>query len=227
MSYLRFEHLVTAIMLAFMLVACGGSGGNSDNSSTSNIPSGQFDLVDYYFNETLSVVSNSVSYTVNLYDSLDGQQVFQDMEKFEKTADDTILWTSDDMPASTFVITSATIEETLHSDNDVLRILQRYVDVGTEYMNKTIDTLLGPQNTTCHVVDHLPAIDLGTLTGTFPLATGIYTDVLEIKCVTSFVVQGTMQPHTNLTHYFARNVGVIFSEGLLFGLGNVYIVPSL
>jgi len=227
MSYLRFGHLVTVIILAFTLVACGGSGGNSDNSSTSNSPSGQFDLVDYYFSETLSVVANSVSYTVNLYDSLDGQQVFQDREKFEKTADDTILWTSDDMPASTFVITSATIEETLHSDNDELRILQRYVDVGTEYLNKTIDTLLGAQNTTCHVVDHHPTVDLSTLTGTYPLAAGIYNDVLEINCVTSFVIHGTLQPHTNLTHYFARNVGVVFSEGLLFGLGNIYIVPAL
>ena len=227
MGYLRFALLVTVIMFAFTLAACGGSGGNSDNSSNSNGPSGQFDLVEYFFNETLSVVGNSVSYTVNLYNISDGQQVLQYTDKFEKTADNTIYWTTDDLPASTYVITPSTIDETIHSANDEFRESQRYVNVGTEYMNETTDTLLFPQNATCQVVDHHPTIDLTSLTGTFPLATGIYNDVLEINCVTSFVVQGTMQPHTNLTHYFARNVGVIFSEGLLFGLGNVYIVPAL
>ncbi|WP_455220894.1 hypothetical protein [Kaarinaea lacus] len=227
MSYLRFGHLVIVIILALTLAACDGSGGNSDNFSTTNDPSGQYDLVDYIFNESLSVLSNSVNYTVTLYDTSDGHQVFQYIEKFEKTADDTIYWTTDDTPASTFVITSSSIDETVHSANDELRISQRYVDVGTEYMNETTDTLVGAQNATCQVVNHHPTIDLSTLTGTFPLASGIYNDVLEVKCITGFVVQATLAPHTNLTHYFAKGVGLIFTEGELLLFGNVYIVPAL
>jgi len=227
MSYLRFGHLVIVIMLFPTLAACGGSGGKSDYSSTSNSPSGQYDLVEYLFNESLSVLSNSVSYTVTLYNTSNGLQVFQYTDKYEKTAGDTIFWTTDDTPASTFVITSSTIDETIHSANNELRISQRYVDVGTEYMNEATDTLLGAQNATCQVIEHHPTIDLSTLTGAFPLATGIYNDVLEVKCITSFVVQGTLAPHTNLTHYFARGVGVIFTEGEVLLFGNVYFVPAL
>lgn len=227
MIYLRFAQLVIVISLELTLTACGGSGGNSDNSTTTNIPSGQYDLVDYFFSESLSVVSNSVSYMVTFYNKSDGQQVAQYTDKFEKTFDDTIYWTTDDIAASTFVITPSSIEETIHSANDEFRISQRYVNVGSEYMNATTDTLLAPQNATCEVIDHHPSVDLSTLTGTFPLATGIYNDVLEINCVTSFVIQGTTVPHTNLVHYFAKDVGVIFTEGELLGFGNVYMVPAL
>jgi hypothetical protein len=227
MSYLRFAHLLVVIMLELTLSACGGSGDNTDNSSTANNPSGQYDLVDYLFNESLSVVSNSVSYMVTFYDTSDGHQVLQYTDKFEKTFDDTIYWTTDDVAASTFVITSSSIEETIHSANDEFRISQRYVNVGTEYMNETADTLLAPQNATCQVIDHHPSIDLSTLTGAFPLAAGIYNDVLEVKCITGFVVQGTNVPHTNLTHYFAKGVGIIFTEGDLLLFGNVYLIPAL
>jgi hypothetical protein len=227
MSYLRFGNLVIVITLGVTLVACGGSGGNADNFSTNNNPSGQFDLVEYFFNESLSIVSDSISYMVTFYNTSAGNQVLQYTEKYEKTFDDTIYWTIDATPASTFIITASSIEETIHSANDDLRISQRYVDVGAEYMNETTDTLLGPQNATCQVIEHHPTIDLGTLTGAFPLATGIYNDVFEVNCVTAFIVQGTSVPHTNLTHYFARGVGIVFSVGDVMLFGNVYIVPAL
>jgi len=227
MSYIRFGSLAVIFMFELTLAACGGSGSNSDNTSTADTLSGQYDLVDYLFNETLSVLSNSVSYTVTFYNISDGQQVLQYTDKFEKTADDTIYWTSNDVPAGTFVITPTTIDETVHSANDDLRISQRYVDVGTEYMNKTTDTLLGPQNASCQVVEHHSTIDLGTLTGIFPVATGIYNDVLQIECITGFVTQGAVAPHTILTHYFAKGAGLIFSQGQLLLLGNVYMVPAI
>lgn len=227
MSYSRFGNLVIVIMLGLTLAACGGSGGNTNNSSTSNNLSNQYDLVDYLFSESLSVVANSVSYTINVYATAGGHQLIQYTDKFEKTYDDTIYWTTDDIAASTYIITSTSIEETVHSANDELRISQRHVDVGTVYMNETTETFIGPQNATCQVTEHHTTIDLSNLTGTFPLATGIYNDVLEVNCITGFVIQGTTVPHTNLVHYFAKDVGVIFTEGELLGFGDVFIIPGL
>lgn len=227
MSYLRIARLVIILAIELTLAACNESGDNSDNSTTTNSPTGQYDLVDYLFNESLSVLSNSISYTVTFYNKSDGQQVLQYTDRYEKTLDDTIYWTTNDVAASTFVITPSSIEETLHSASDELRISQRHVDVGTEYMNETTDTLFGPQNATCEVVAHHPTIDISTLTGEFTLAAGIYNDVLEVKCVTAFIIQGTSAPHTTLTHYFAKDVGMIFNEGEIIFYGNVYMVPAL
>ena len=227
MSYLRFSWLVIVLMFTNTLTACNESGGNTDNSDTANNPTGQYDLVDYFFNETLSVPSNSISYMVTFYNTSDGSMVAQYTDKYEALSNANIYWTSDGIPAGTFVITTSTIEETVHSADDDLRPSQRYVDVGTEYMNHDTDTILGDQNAACKVIAHHPTVDLSEKTGSFALATGIYNDVLEINCVTSIVVQGSNSPHTNLTHFFARDIGIIFSAGNLLFLGNVYIVPAL
>jgi len=216
------------------VTACGGGsgGGTTVEPNTGNIPpvidtSGQYDLVDYLFNETLSVTLNSVSYPSTFYNKADGVEVLQYTDKYEKTLDDTIVWSSDGTLNSTFVITPSTINETVHSANNALRTTQRFVNVGDVYMNANETTPIAPQNATCKVVNHHPSIDLGSLTGAFSLATGIYNDVLEVSCVTSFVIEGTNAPHTTLTHYFSRGVGVVLTEGSVIFFGDVYLIPTI
>lgn len=220
-----FSALIFTLIMSIMLSACKGQGGNENTTPPANNTSGQYDLVEYTFGENLSVTPSSITYSVTIFSKTDGIQVLQTNDKFDKISDDTIIWTVNGEPASTFVITSTTMEETVHSAADELRTLQRFVDVGTVYMNKDTKTIIAPQNATCKVINHLPSIDLTTLTGEFFLATGIYNDILEVNCVTGFIIEGNVLPHTNLTHYFARNVGLVFTKGELLFFGEVYVVP--
>jgi len=227
MHYLRLTHLVLSIFFSISLTACGGGSVDSNKTEPKINPTGQYDLVDYLFNESLSVTLNSVSYPVTIYNKLDGTQIIQYTDSFDKILDNTILWKSNETPASTYVLTATTIDETVHSANDEFRVSQRFVDIGTEYMNDTSENLFGTQNASCKLVKHHPSVDLSKLTSTFSLATGLYNDVLEINCVTGFVIQGTILPHTTLTHYFARNSGLVFTEGEILLFGKVYIIPQL
>ncbi len=231
MSYIRFSIIGVTLLVSALLTACGGGGGNSGTPVDAKPPitdtSGQYDLQDYLFNESLSVTLSTVSYPVTFYGKADGVQTFQYTDRFVKTLDDTIAWTTDDAPSSTYKITTATIDETVHTANNAVRQMQRFVDVGDVYLNANDETLFGTQNATCQVVDNLTSIDLSTLTGNFSLAAGIYNDVLKVSCVTGFVNQGTVLPHTTLTHYFARGVGVVLVEGSIILFGDVYIIPTL
>ena len=225
----KLKHLTIGYLLTILLSACGGGGdGGGDSAGNNNNGAGQYDLVDYFFHENLAVTNSTVSYTVSAYSKDTGEQLIQYTDDFEKTADDTIVWTSSGEPASTFVITDSRIDETVHSALDAPRPNQRFVDVGTEYMDATASLPpFGDQNARCTVTAHHDSIDLATKTDAYNLASGIYNDVLEINCITSFIIEGNLAEHTNLNHYFARNIGLVFTEGNLFLFGNVYIIPEI
>lgn len=224
------KHIFIGHLLIILLSACGGGGSGGGDTPPEGTPNGQYDLVDYLFDKTLDVTSNIKTYQISVYAKSTGNLIFpfEYTEQFEKTLDNTIYWSTDGEAASTFVITASTIDETVHSANDAFRASQRFVDVGTEYMNASADLPpFGTQNANCKLVKHHPSIDLSTLTDTFSLTSGIYNDVLEINCSTGFVIEGQYGEHTNLTHYFVRDVGIVFSEGTVFFLGDVYFIPQL
>ena len=224
-----YKNTLIGYLLLISLTACGGGGGGgAADTPVNNTTSGQYDLVDYLFDQSLAITSNTVEYPVSVYDKTTGELSVEYTDHFEKTIDDTIVWTSSSEPASTYVITATSINETVHSANNSLRANQRFVDIGTEYMNANADLPpLGTQNARCSVTGHHATVDLASLTGAFSLVAGSYSDVLEINCITSFVVDSTLAEHTNLTHYYARDMGLIFTEGQLLFFGDVYIIPGL
>ena len=231
---IKIKHTFIAYLLINLLSACGGGSGNSGSGGGSNTggegggSNGQYDLTEYLFDKSLNVTSATKSYPVAIYAKSTGDLSIRYTDKFEKTFDDTIYWTTDDVPSSTFVVTATTIEETVHSAEDSLRTLKRFADVGTKYMDANADSgFFGIQNARCTVIKHHDSIDLGTLTGTFTLVSGVYSDVLEINCVTGFVINNEVAEHTNLTHYFVRDIGLVFSEGTLILFDEVYMVSEI
>lgn len=221
-----YKHTLIAYLLATLLCACGGGG--SGITTSDNQSSGQYDLAEYLFDQALDITSASTSYQVSLYDKTTGSLFIQYTDTFEKTFDDTVYWTSEGEPASTYVISSTMIEETVHSADNAIRPSQRFVDIGTTYMDASEELPpVGMQNAKCTVSNHHTSIDLSTLTGVHLLANGIYHDVLEVNCITGYVINNTVAEHTNLVHYFARDIGLIFSHGTLILFGDIYIIPEL
>ena len=228
---MNIKNLILIVyFISSLLSGCGGGGGGEAPAAKTETPppAGNYDLNDYIFHQDLRSTGGLISYPVSSYIKSDGSLAVSYNDRFERTTADTIVWQSSGSPASTFVITPSTIDETVHSAMDALRASQRFVDVGTKYMDATASLPpIGDQNARCTVLQHHDSIDLSTMTGSFSLASGIYNDVLEVNCITSFVVEGQLGEHTNLRHYFAKNVGVVFTEGNMLFFGEVYIIPKI
>ena len=223
------------ILSSSMLVisACGG-GGSSDNNeaSSGNSSNGKYDLTEYIFHRNLDLVGEIYSYPVKLYSKTDGTEQYAGIELgeiYEKISEDTVTFreSGSSVPENTFLINESTILETVHALNNQSRDLQRFVDVGTKYMDADATTALAEQNAICTVMEHLDTFDLSTATDNYNLASGVYEDVLHVHCITSFVIDGNLAPHTDLHHYFAKDIGPIFNEGTVLILGDAYIIPQL
>jgi len=117
----------------------------------------------------------------------------------------------------TFTIADSGITETFIDPPDS-RVSQRSADIGDEYLNANS----APDPDAPIAVVH----DLSTATGNQMLASGVYEDVIKVLCLTGFVQGDTVNNHSTVTSYFAKDVGLIFSEGNVLFLDEVYIVEE-
>lgn len=236
---MKMFHIILFVFVMNLVTACGG-GGAGDNTSVNDSSSedtsledtssdgsarGAIDLVDYLFDDNLDTVGDKVSYKVNIYSMDTGEVMFSGLsEDWEKTKVNTYVSSVADSPANTFAVGENIIVETVHGSPDLYRDMKRYVDVGEKYMDATADTpLLGEQNASCVVEKVLSSYDLSTATGSHNIVSGIYNDVLEVKCVTKLV--GSNAVLADMYHYFARGVGAILNTGNAIFIGDSYIVP--
>ncbi|MDO6461812.1 hypothetical protein Q4485_13965 [Granulosicoccaceae sp. 1_MG-2023] len=251
-SHARFA----ALALVFLLnSACGGSGGSgssddgndqnsdaadssgsgqntgSDQSGSGNSAAGDtdgYDLAAYQFPLTARSTNGRVDFVERVYSQEDGSQIIP-LERAFADNNGLIDEYSTGERIKSFEITGTEIEETLY-DPDGFRTSSRYVEIGETYMDAnvttTTDSFTLEQNASCELKAHYDSFDLSGVTGDYTLASGTYTDVLEVYCVTSFISGGQKSPHTLLTSYFAKDIGVIFNVGTLFLFGDVYIVDE-
>jgi hypothetical protein len=138
-------------------------------------------------------LGGGISYPVKLYSKGDGSELLSGIEKveeYEKTSEDTVVFSesSSSEPENTFRIGDATVRETVHALDDQTRDIQRFINVGTKYMDADAITGIGTQNASCILIEHLDSFDLSTATGGVNLASGVYNDV----CMFS-VLQGLLQ----------------------------------
>jgi len=230
--------LTSLLSMTFLLTACGGggsngntddgtpNGGNDGNTSSPSVGlTGPFDLTEYLFHDNLGTVGGSHSYRTRLFKIEDGNELFASIEIIEeyfKQDENTVIQRYDNLspPNYTYVITDTTIEETVHviGDTNIQRTLTRSASTGDIYL----DYVDGNDSAKCEVVKQFASFDLGNATGSFSLAAGIYNDVLQINCVT--ISEGSVL--ADFDQYFAKDVGLILTSGMLTGLGEVYLVPE-
>ena len=237
-SFSKFLFSLTVIFLTACGGGGGGSSGNTDASGSDDSGDGsgdlttdEFDLTTYLFHQNLDLVGGRISYPVKLYSKGDGSELLSSIEKveeYEKTSEDTVVFSesSSSEPENTFRIGDATVQETVHGLDDQTRDIQRFINVGTKYMDADATTGIGTQNASCILIEHLDSFDLSTATGDFNLASGVYDDVLHVQCITGFVTNDTVSAHTDIHHYFAKDIGLILNEGVMFLLGEIYVIPQ-
>jgi len=210
------------------------NNNNDDDTTPPTNTSGTYDLTEYLFHDNLDVVGGSISYAIESYDRTTGEQLYGGIEvteEFFKQDANTVVQRADSSsePTHTYEIKPTTIIETVHGADDTTRTQTRFVSVGDTYLDADYLSSFGDnsidQNATCTVLDHLDSFNLATATGSFNLASGTYNDVLKVHCVTSFITNGTYSPHTDLEHYFAKDIGIIFNAGEVILLGDAYIIP--
>ena len=236
-----FSRIQFGLIAIFISACSGGSGGDSNNTedtesngsegSSSVVTIGQYDLTTYLFHQNLDLVGGKVSYEIKLYSKVDGTDYFPSLmieEEYEKVSEDTVIFKTNGSiePENTFQIKDSTIQETVHTLENQTRDIQRFVDIGTKHLDADGESILGAQNASCTLIEHLDSFDLRTATGSFNLASGVYDDVLHIQCITGLIVDDAVVPHTDLHHYFANNFGPILTEGTILLLGEAYIVPQ-
>ncbi len=209
----------------------GNNTGNDDSDDNTSVNTGQFDLADYLFHDNTDTVGGSISYTLKVFSQETGNMILEDTEEVARINDNTITFTFAEQLNKSFIIGSSVIEEILHDLDDISRDTQRFVDIGTTYMDATNtsgnDELMLTQNARCTVIEHLDSFDTSTATGMFALTSGVYQDVLNIRCITSFVSEdGTLAPHTDINHFFARGRGVIFQTGSALFIGETYFITE-
>ena len=238
---LSFSIFLFSLTVIFLSACGGGGGGNSDTNGDSgkdnsdggsgDVTIGEYDLTTYLFHQNLDLVGGKISYLVKFYSKGDGAEIFpsiETVEEYEKTSEDTIVFrvSTSSEPENTFLIKDTTVQETVHTLENQTRDFQRFVEVGTKYMDADAITTIGTQNASCTLIEHLDSFDLSTATGNYNLASGVYDDVLHVQCITGFVANGTVVAHTNIHHYFAKDIGLIFNEGIMIFLGAIYIIPQ-
>lgn len=217
------------LCISILLTACGGSDNN--NSGQQFDTSGQYDMTEYLFHSNLDVVGGESVFTTLTYKQVDGTKTGFDLaEKMEKTADNLVKQTAAGSDQRSYLIKSDRLVETVHIANNETRDHKRFVDVGETYLDATQNNSSNndalTQRAVCKVIAHLDSFDLLTATGEHSLASGVYQDVLYVNCQTGFVVEKQFSPHTNLDQYYAKDVGLIFSEGSIIFFGEVYLISE-
>ena len=236
-----FSKFLFSLTVIFLSACGGGGGGNSDTNGDSgidnsgggsgNVTFGEYDLTTYLFHQNLDLLGGKISYLVKLYSKGDGEEIspsIETMEEYEKTSEDTVVFrvSTSSEPKNTFLIKDTTVQETVHALNNQTRDFQRFVEVGTKYIDADAITAIGTQNASCTLIEHLDSFDLSTATGGYNLASGVYDDVLHVQCITGFVTNATVVAHTDIHHYFAKDIGLILNEGIMILLGEIYIIPQ-
>lgn len=216
-------------------VGQGGSGGGSTPDNTtpdSQFPSsGTYDLSLYTFHRNVLSAGGQISFIEKIYgknESEDG--AFISLRRDFTNNNGTIEESSSDALIKTFTVSSTAINENLLDSGDS-RESQRYANIGDVYLNANStpdpsNPIAVEQNATCRLEEALDSFDLSTATADLMLASGVYEDVIRVFCVTGFVRGGTVTPHTMLTSYFAKDIGLIFSEGEVLFLEDVYIIEE-
>lgn len=237
---------VCTLVLSSLLVACGGSDSGNNSSGQITSPTGgtggsgtgtgsgtqgQYDLSNYLFHADALSTNGDVSFSEQFYSQETGDSALTLTRRFSNAGEAVITEYSDGELIKTFNIGETAIVETLHDVDDAVRYTARYADIGDVFLDADhhpdeSDLFGMGQNTRCELVTHLDQFNLGDAGGSYSLASGVVDDVLEVTCVTSFLSGGTLSPHTNFKHYFARGIGVIYTEGTAFFLGAVYIVEN-
>jgi|GEM_PF-5115970 len=212
----------------------GGSasgGGGDETTGSGGAVSGNYDLSEYIFPSAVLSNGGEVSFVEKSYSkdaATEGFAISLD-RSFSNNNGDIDEYSSGEL-YRTHVIGNSQIVETFH-DPVMSRTSARYANIGDVYMDATTTAASGgifaaEQNATCELEAHLDSFDLSTATGDQALTSGVYEDVLQVKCVTSFVANSVKSPHTTLTSYFAKGTGVIFNEGNVIILGDVYLVEE-
>lgn len=205
----------------------------TENQNNTPIDTSGYDFADYQFGSSVRTAGGEVSFADVIYGQTDeNDSILRIQRRFANPTGNKIDEYSAGELVKSFVINSGSIDETLFDNTGTsTRQTLRYLNTpGMVYMDadsEASSNLLGgtSQNATCTFIQHLDSFDLSTATGDKALASGVFNDIIEAKCETGFVSpDGTKQPHTILTSYFAKDVGVIFSTGSLFLFGDVYIV---
>ncbi len=201
--------------------------GNDNSVATS----GEFDLSKYLFHDNVLTTGGQINFDEKIFnkDNAGGDSVITLSRSFVNN-NGTIEEYSSDEKIKTFTISSTAINENL-LDSANSRTSSRYANIGDTYIDAvstppTNSPIAVEQNATCVLQEHLATFDLASATADIALASGVYDDVIRVQCVTSFISGTTKSPHTTLNSYFAKGVGVIFNEGNVFLLEDVYIVEE-
>ncbi len=205
---------------------------NEDPSDNSADNRGQYDLAEYLFPEEVLASDGDVSFTEIHFAQDTGEPIMSIPRRFTNSDGVTINEFSFSERIKTFSVNQTSIEETLLDLDSAKRDSKRFVDIGDTYMNADYhppesDPVDISQNASCKLIQHIDNFDMSTAGGNLNLASGVLNDVLKIDCVTSFLADdGQKSPHTTLTHYFAKGIGGIFSEGSVLLVGDVFIVEE-
>jgi len=112
--------------------------------------------------------------------------------------------------------------------------LNRYKALGKGYLDAIIESL--GRRDTCTLQSHFDEFDLGDATGSVAIASGVYTDVLQVFCKRVLETEDGVEP-TNYSWnaYYANGVGLVFAEGnwvildednKWFVVGEAYLIPD-
>ncbi len=220
-----------ALLLGLTLTACGGGSSDSEtNTNTNTNTSNHYDFSKYLFHTNVLRSNGEVSFMEKFYTKETGEQVLTPLDRKFTSADGTFIkeFTSNEV-IKTYKINDNDITETIIKAN-ASRSYKRFISVGDTILDADFTSALGDtsinQNATCIVLEHFDSYDLATAAANYNLASGVYNDVLKLECITSFVSNGIVSPHTKLRSYHAKNIGVIFAEGSLFFGGDVYITEE-
>lgn len=185
------------------------------------------DLAAYLFPAAVLESGGRVDVTESMYSQDDGQLQFSLSRAYVENNGAIDEYASGEIEKSQ-TITESQIEERFYDPEDS-RVSARFAAFGDVYMDADSEASASEdfslqQNARCQLITEYAEFDLAGATGEHNLASGSYDQVIEVECVTSYIVDGDIVPHTTLTSYFAKNTGLILSKGSVILLGDIYVV---
>ena len=214
------KRIFLSFVLPLAIAAC--SSLNGPDAQAAN----EFDLSLYSFHANTQSIGGEISYVENYYDKASGSApIYSPSIMFKNTGlgIDKVA-TGLEGPSAQYRVLTDTIEENNPSFNDS-RTFDRFARLGDSYIDSVYEQIGVAE--TCALQRHLNSFDLSTATSPIIIANGVYEDVIQVYCDSSFITDGASSPNYSWDRYYAKGVGLIFIDGDWVNLlGEIYAIPE-